>query len=291
MSIDKRFALITDTGEVRYPYVKHQKATGRTGFALTTVGNRDRRGGGEYTMDLSVVIQRVVFDGWSVRAKVPGGEGKAVGLDKKIVQAYWVAPEFRELVKGAPSGPLQRLPGEVQAQGQAGTSVAREEPLTTVDPLEPSPPSTFEALAAAAEIDNDESVRNVPETVRQALINARIGQGGYRRRMLAIWDGRCALSGVGVPEVLVASHAKSWADSSNEERLDEYNGILLAGSFDKLFDAGLISFGDDGQLLRSSGLKASELLAMGCPEAMTLRHVHLRHRPYLQHHRQRYGFK
>ena len=291
MSIDERFALITDTGEVMYPYLKTQRQTGRTGFALSTSESPDRHGGGEYTMDLGTVIRRVVFDGWLVRARTPGGPGNSVGIGKRAIHRYWVAPEFRELVNGAPLAPLDSLPGLAPSRAES-TSVA---PTTTAAnaPLseEPPVPATLEAIGAAAEIDSDAGLRDAPETERRALINARIGQGGYRRRMLNVWQGRCALTGVDVPEVLVASHAKSWAASSNEERLDEYNGLLLAGTIDKLFDAGLISFADDGRLLTSTALNVSQLRSMGCPESMRLRSIHERHRPYLKDHRLRHGYK
>jgi hypothetical protein len=291
MSIDERFALITDTGEVMYPYVKNQKQTGRTGFALSTSESPDRHGGGEYTMDLGTVIRRVVFDGWLVRARTPGGPGNSVGIGKRAIHRYWVAPEFRELVNRAPLAPVETLSGLAPSRTESATDAPTTGPAEASLSEEPPVPATLEAIGAAAEIDSDARLRDAPETVRRALINARIGQGGYRRRMLEVWHGRCALTGVDVPEVLVASHAKSWADSSNEERLDQYNGLLLAGTVDKLFDAGLISFADDGCLLTSSALDASQLRSMGCPESMRLRSVHERHRPYLKDHRQRHGYE
>jgi hypothetical protein len=291
MSIDNRFALVTDTGEVMYPYVKTQKQTGRTGFALSTSESPDRHGGGEYTMDLGAVIRRVVFDGWLVRAKTPGGPGNSVGIGKRAIHRYWVAPEFRELVKRAPVPPLESLSWLTPSRPESAAVTPRTAAADASLSEEPPVPSTLEAIGAAAEIDQDAGLRDAPDTVRRALINARIGQGGYRRRMLQVWDGRCALTGIDVPEVLVASHAKSWADSSNEERLDEYNGLLLAGTMDRLFDAGLISFADDGRLLIGTGLNDSQLRSMGCPESMRLRTIDERHRPYLKDHRLRHGYE
>lgn len=143
---------------------------------------------------------------------------------------------------------------------------------------------------AEQDVDADPKTRGVPETTRQALINARIGQGGYRRRMLHIWGGRCAVSGCGIESVLVASHAKAWQDSSNEERLDEYNGLFLAASIDRLFDSGLIAFGDDGALLVSSTVSREDLAVIGLSGSARLRSIHPRHKPYLQEHRKKFGF-
>lgn len=144
---------------------------------------------------------------------------------------------------------------------------------------------------AAREMDEDPAAREVSETTRLALINARIGQGDYRQRMLRLWDGRCALTGCAIERVLVASHAKPWLDSSNEERLDEYNGLLLAASIDRLFDAGLVAFSDEGELLADAQLGPADLALLGIGKASRLRFVRSQHRPYLRAHRILHGFE
>lgn len=126
--------------------------------------------------------------------------------------------------------------------------------------------------------------------MRQALINARIGQGGFRRRMALLWNSRCALTGCEIDAVLVASHAKSWRDSSNAERLDEYNGLYLAASIDRLFDRGLISFSDAGQVLVAPGLSDHALASVGLSRSSVLSRIRTRNLPFLQAHRERFGF-
>ena len=143
---------------------------------------------------------------------------------------------------------------------------------------------------AAAEIAADSKCQGILETVRRALINARIGQGGYRRRMLVIWNRRCAVTDCAINEVLVASHALSWVKSTNVERLDPYNGLLLAAHLDKLFDTGLISFDDLGKMLISPSICEKDLANLGIDIRAKLRHVHAAHLPYLKNHRQANGF-
>jgi hypothetical protein len=145
--------------------------------------------------------------------------------------------------------------------------------------------------AAAAEVARDPKCSNVPETTRRALINARVGQGGYRLRMEALWGGRCAVTGCAERRALVASHAKAWVSSSNEERLDEYNGLLLAAHLDRLFDCGLISFLDDGRMVKSPDLQDRDLLALGIEAAAKLRCVFPRNLPYLADHRRQFGLE
>lgn len=87
--------------------------------------------------------------------------------------------------------------------------------------------------------------REVPDrTERDQLAKARIGQGRFRADVTAKW-GRgevCALTGIAIPEMLIASHIKPWRDSSNSERLDPMNGLLLVAHADRLFDRHLMSF-------------------------------------------------
>ena len=82
-------------------------------------------------------------------------------------------------------------------------------------------------------------------TTRQQVIDARNGQGLYRDRLLAVWGGACAVTGLDEPAFLIASHAKPWKDAADVERLDGENGLPLIPNLDKLFDEGWISFADD----------------------------------------------
>ena len=148
----------------------------------------------------------------------------------------------------------------------------------------------FRRQAAEKEVDDDPKSKGIVATVREALIDARIGQGAYRKRLIQIWNGKCALTGCDIQEVLIASHAKAWTDSTNDERLDEYNGLLLAAHVDKLFDCGLISFADDGKLLLKSSLQMSALALLGIKKEMQLREVHAKNVPYLKSHRAKFHF-
>lgn len=88
---------------------------------------------------------------------------------------------------------------------------------------------------------------DIPATTREALVQARVGQGRFRSDVANLWGKGevCALTGIDVPELLIASHIKPWRDSSDEERLDACNGLLLATHVDKAFDCYLLSFRED----------------------------------------------
>ena len=102
----------------------------------------------------------------------------------------------------------------------------------------------------------------IPETERTALIQARRGQGLFKERVSRI-ETRCRITGVDNPLHLIGSHCKPWRDASNEERLDGENGLLLTPSIDHLFDRGLISFEDRGDLIISPAAHHPSLRRMG----------------------------
>jgi putative restriction endonuclease len=103
----------------------------------------------------------------------------------------------------------------------------------------------------------------VDETTKERLINARLGQGGFREALLEIWDRKCALTGCNITEVLRASHIKPWRDSNDVERLDPVNGVLLAASIDALFDKFLVTFNADGMLEFAADQNATEIERLG----------------------------
>lgn len=73
---------------------------------------------------------------------------------------------------------------------------------------------------------------------------------------MTTYEGRCALSGIGVAELLCASHIKPWS-ASVERRADPRNGILLNALFDRAFDRGLISFDVEMRVIVSPRLDDS----------------------------------
>jgi hypothetical protein len=94
-----------------------------------------------------------------------------------------------------------------------------------------------------------EPMRYPDETTMRTMIDARRGQGEFRRSLERVWDNRYAVLGISIRELLRASHVKSWKDSDNTERPDPNNGILLSAHLDALFDKFMISFDDNGKMI------------------------------------------
>jgi len=110
-----------------------------------------------------------------------------------------------------------------------------------------------------ARISEDRQLR---DTEKQALINARRGQGLFRQKVAHV-ERLCRVTRVDRPEHLIASHIKPWRESDNRERLFEANGLLLTPTIDHLFDRGFISFEDKGTLLISPVAHEDSLKKMG----------------------------
>lgn len=87
-------------------------------------------------------------------------------------------------------------------------------------------------------------------------VKSRVNQNVFRQIVLANYSGKCAISGIDVPELLIASHIIPWA-RNEQERLNPENGICLSSLYDKAFDRGLIGLNLDYTLLVSKKLKSN----------------------------------
>jgi hypothetical protein len=177
------------------------------------------------------------------------------------------------------------------------------------DDNEPHPPSGFAAfavpdtaplhhlvreiwrLARALPVEPlrvfEAQTRTLPRTTEaERLVIQRVGQDVFREALLSYWGGRCAVTGVSEPRLLRASHIKPWARCKTDaERLDVYNGLLLAAHLDAAFDGGLISFSDEGAILFSPQFTREDREALGMHDHLTLRRFGARHLPNLAWHR------
>lgn len=120
----------------------------------------------------------------------------------------------------------------------------------------------------------------------ERLVRQRVGQDVFREALMDYWGGACAVTGLALPGVLRASHAKPWADCTNdEERLDVFNGLLLAPHLDALFDGGWISFGESGEITISVHLDEASRLLLNVMAVLRMSWIAPEHELYLSYHR------
>jgi predicted restriction endonuclease len=127
----------------------------------------------------------------------------------------------------------------------------------------------------------------MPKTTEaERLVVQRVGQDLFRNALLDYWQGKCCITGLDVPELLRASHIRPWAQcETDEQRLDVFNGLLLAPHLDALFDAGLMTVDADGTVRVAGALTPQQRQRLGLPITMTVQSLRSEHQSYLQFHR------
>ncbi len=117
----------------------------------------------------------------------------------------------------------------------------------------------------------------------ETLIKARLGQGSFRKNVLKLHP-RCALTDLDIQPLLIASHIKPWSVCNNNERLDPFNGLMLAPNIDALFDSGLITFETDGTIKISPKIDLENQKRLGISPDMKLK-IRPKSKKYFEYHR------
>lgn len=121
-------------------------------------------------------------------------------------------------------------------------------------------------------------------SVKREVIQ-RQGQDIFRKKLLPYWKGKCSVTGFDYESILIASHIKPWKDSDDTEKFDVYNGLLLTPNLDKLFDRGLISFENDGELIVSPELNEDQKAKISLSRVIKVDLIQEEHSKYLEYHR------
>ena len=119
---------------------------------------------------------------------------------------------------------------------------------------------------------------------KKAFVKIRVNQSRLRYDILKKQD-YCQICGLKKKELLIVSHIKPWSKSSEEERVDHNNVMLLCPNHDSLFDKGYISFSEDGSILLSPVLSDEEINLMHIDKRFKLNISYDMHK-YLDYHRQ-----
>ncbi len=93
-------------------------------------------------------------------------------------------------------------------------------------------------------VKNEESFEHLDGKERAQIVNVRVNQRDFRQRILASYNHKCCITGIDIPDLLIASHIIPWA-KNKEERLNPRNGLCLNAIHDRAFDRGLITIAND----------------------------------------------
>ena len=120
---------------------------------------------------------------------------------------------------------------------------------------------------------------------RHQIVKSRRGQGVFRDNVESR-EPKCRITGVSNPRYLRASHIKPWRKSSDIEKIDGNNGLMLAPHIDFLFDRGFVSFEDDGTLIVSVQIEDGALESWGIPSVVNVGMFSPEQAVYLKFHRE-----
>ena len=85
-------------------------------------------------------------------------------------------------------------------------------------------------------------------------VKTRVNQSVFRQMVLANYATKCAITGIDIPQLLLASHIIPWS-KNEKERLNPENGICLSPLYDKVFDKGIIAINTNYEVILSTELK------------------------------------
>ena len=126
----------------------------------------------------------------------------------------------------------------------------------------------------------------IEETIRKALVAARVGQGRFRADVLAV-EPRCRITGVEDQRLLIASHIRPWHRCpENDQRLDPSNGLMLTPTFDRMFDRGLMTFEDNGDVYVSPSVRRDVIDRIGLDARSNVGSFRSEQHEYLDYHRE-----
>lgn len=117
--------------------------------------------------------------------------------------------------------------------------------------------STFaERESAQSQASGTQLPQDVPvgTTEGTRTVRVRLAQSFFRRAILSAYEGRCCISEIPIPELLVASHILPWADFPYQ-RVNPSNGLCLSRLHDTAFDKGFVTFDEGYRLVVSRRIK------------------------------------
>jgi 5-methylcytosine-specific restriction protein A len=153
----------------------------------------------------------------------------------------------------------------------------------------PIEPSLFDQPLLLSEPQSIYEINQPNITERKGLVISRVGQGAYRKRIIHRWEYKCAVTGFDNLNILIASHIVPWSESTDIERLDVDNGLLLSPNYDALFDQHLISFENNGKIILSDTIEMQAYEKIGLTGFEKIPNLSQYNLNYLDRHRVKFS--
>ena len=217
-------------------------------------------------------------------------EGWFVPVDYCGVEGPIRPKDHIELLR--PFLPEKYSPLQVSGDGKQSVYLA-EIPGALADALVALMGNSYhQALAALADLPSSADPIGIDEITeaaigpmfREQIVRARRGQGVFRANVL-LKEPCCRVTHVDEPRHLKASHIKPWSQSSDAERLDGSNGLLLSPHIDHLFVRGYITFSRSQELIVVPEVRVKLLDAWGIDAGVRVGEFSRDQGAYLDYHR------
>ena len=175
--------------------------------------------------------------------------------------------------------------------GDFKTAIFNGNAITIAQPLRTLGFDVLDLELDEIEVEDDRHEREllnrglIGPVERHQIVKSRRGQGVFRDNVESR-EPKCRITGVSNPRYLRASHIKPWRKSSDIEKIDGDNGLMLAPHVDFLFDRGFISFEDDGTLIVSTQIEDGALESWGIPSEVNVGRFSPEQAVYLKFHRE-----
>jgi len=109
---------------------------------------------------------------------------------------------------------------------------------------------------------SDEDFHFAEGVEKERLVKTRVNQNFFRQTVLSAYDFSCCITGIDIPDLLVASHIIPWSKAS-KDRLNPRNGLCLNALHDKAFDKGLMTVTTDFKIKISPKILAKTSVSVG----------------------------
>ena len=99
-----------------------------------------------------------------------------------------------------------------------------------------------------------EGLQDLQGEDKYRAVKTRVNQDVFRQIVVANYSGKCAITGIDIKDLLLASHIVPWS-KNKEERLNPENGICLSALYDRAFDKGYITISEYYKIVVATELK------------------------------------
>ena len=96
---------------------------------------------------------------------------------------------------------------------------------------------------------------------KEQIVKMRVNQNFFRQTVLSAYNFTCCVTGIDIPELLIASHIIPWSKTT-KDRLNPRNGLCLNALHDKVFDNGLMTITLDYKIKISNRILAKPSLSI-----------------------------